>query len=81
MRLRHSPGRSPWARSTSTNRRSRRSRKGWLAIGVQLASAASLPHAYLMNTALAWLGAAILVFFARDLTRKKGSAMAFYARR
>jgi len=56
---------------------------GWLAVGVQLASAASplvngwvaatsLPRAYLMNAALAWLGAAILVFFARDLTRKNG---------
>jgi len=56
---------------------------GWLAVGVQLASAASplvngwvaatsLPRAYLMNAALTWLGAAILVFFARDLTRKNG---------
>ena len=56
---------------------------GWLAVGVQLASAASplvngwvaatsLPRAYLMNAALSWLGAAILVFFARDLTRKNG---------
>jgi len=56
---------------------------GWLAVGVQLASAASplvngwvaatsLPRAYLMNAALTWLGAVILVFFARDLTRKNG---------
>ncbi|HKA88901.1 MAG TPA: MFS transporter [Haliangiales bacterium] len=56
---------------------------GWLAVGVQLASAASplvngwvaatsLPRAYLMNAALTWLGAAILVSFARDLTRKNG---------
>ena len=57
---------------------------GWLALGVQIGTAASpllngwvaaasLPRAYLLNAALAWVAAAVLVFFSRDLTRSKGS--------
>ena len=51
---------------------------GWLALGVQIGTAASplltgalaaasLPAAYLLDGALAWLGALILLFAARDL--------------
>jgi hypothetical protein len=37
-----------------------------------LADSAGSRTAAPSNAALAWLGAAILVFFARDLTRKNG---------
>lgn len=51
---------------------------GWLALGVQLGTAASpllngwiaawsLPGAYVLNGALAWIGAALLTFLSRDL--------------
>jgi DHA1 family multidrug resistance protein-like MFS transporter len=51
---------------------------GWLALGVQIGTAASpllngwvaassLPRAYLVNAGLAWVGAAVVVFLARDL--------------
>jgi DHA1 family multidrug resistance protein-like MFS transporter len=57
---------------------------GWLALGVQIGTAASpllngwvaassLPRAYLMNAVLAWAGAAVLVCFSRELTRIKGT--------
>jgi DHA1 family multidrug resistance protein-like MFS transporter len=55
---------------------------GWLALGVQIgtaaspllngwAAASSLPRAYLLNAALAWAGAALLLFFARDLVARR----------
>jgi DHA1 family multidrug resistance protein-like MFS transporter len=55
---------------------------GWLALGVQVgtalspllngwAAAASLPRAYLINAALAWLGAGLLLFFSRDLIKRR----------
>ena len=37
---------------------------GWVA-------AASLPRAYLINAALAWLGAGLLLFFSRDLVKRR----------
>jgi DHA1 family multidrug resistance protein-like MFS transporter len=54
---------------------------GWLALGVQIGTAASpllngwvaaasLPRAYLVNAGLAWAGAAVVVFLARDLLRR-----------
>jgi DHA1 family multidrug resistance protein-like MFS transporter len=58
---------------------------GWLALGVQIGTAASpmlngwvaassLPRAYLLNAALAWAGAAILFFAARDLVTRTNPA-------
>ena len=58
---------------------------GWLALGVQIGTAASpllngwvaawsLPGAYVLNGALAWIGAAVLVFFSRDLLTRRQSA-------
>jgi len=55
---------------------------GWLAMGVQLGTAASplltgalaaasLRGAYFLDGALAWVGALVLVFFARDLLRRR----------
>jgi DHA1 family multidrug resistance protein-like MFS transporter len=55
---------------------------GWLALGVQIGSAASplvmgavaalsLSSAFLMNAGLAWVAAAVLVFGARDLLRRR----------
>jgi len=55
---------------------------GWLALGVQIGTAvspllngwvaaASLPRAYLINGALAWLGAGLLLFFSRDLVTRR----------
>ncbi len=55
---------------------------GWLALGVQIGTAASplltgalaaasLPAAYLLDGALAWLGALILLFAARDLLGRR----------
>jgi MFS transporter, DHA1 family, multidrug resistance protein len=55
---------------------------GWLALGVQLGTAASplatgglaavsLSGAYLMDWGLAWIGAAVLAFSARDLLRRR----------
>ena len=55
---------------------------GWLALGVQIGTAASpllsgwlaassLPRAYLMNAALAWVAAAVLVFGARSLLDRR----------
>jgi MFS family permease len=55
---------------------------GWLALGVQIGTAASpllsgwlaassLPRAYLMNAALAWVAAAVLVFGARGLLDRR----------
>jgi MFS transporter, DHA1 family, multidrug resistance protein len=55
---------------------------GWLALGVQIGTAASplltgalaaasLPAAYLLDGGLAWLGALVLVLFARDLLRRR----------
>jgi len=54
---------------------------GWLALGVQIGTAVSpllngwvaaisLPRAYLINAALAWLGAGLLLFFSRDLVKR-----------
>jgi DHA1 family multidrug resistance protein-like MFS transporter len=54
---------------------------GWLALGVQLGTAASplltgalaavsLSHAFLMDAGLAWVAAAVLVFGARDLLNR-----------
>ena len=58
---------------------------GWLAMGVQLGTAASplltgalaaasLRAAYFLDGALAWVGALVLVFFARDLLRRRERA-------
>ncbi|OLC13166.1 MAG: hypothetical protein AUH29_13760 [Candidatus Rokubacteria bacterium 13_1_40CM_69_27] len=55
---------------------------GWLALGVQIGTAASpllmgalaalnLAHAFLMDAALAWIAAAVLLFSARDLLRRR----------
>ena len=55
---------------------------GWLALGVQIGTAVSpllngwvaatsLPRAYLINAALAWLGAGLLLFFSRDLVKRR----------
>ena len=55
---------------------------GWLALGVQIGTAASplltgalaaasLPAAYLLDGGLSWLGALVLVIFARDLLRRR----------
>jgi DHA1 family multidrug resistance protein-like MFS transporter len=55
---------------------------GWLALGVQIgtaaspllngwAAASSLPRAYLMNAALAWAGAALLMLLSRDLVTRR----------
>jgi len=55
---------------------------GWLAMGVQIGTAASplltgalaaatLRGAYLLDGALSWLGALILLFTARDLLRRR----------
>lgn len=55
---------------------------GWLAMGVQLGTAASplamgalaavsLPSAFVVNGALAWLGAGLLLFAARDLLNRQ----------
>ncbi|HKZ05922.1 MAG TPA: MFS transporter [Methylomirabilota bacterium] len=55
---------------------------GWLAMGVQIGTAASplltgalaavsIPGAYFLDGALAWLGALVLLFFARDLLRRR----------
>ena len=55
---------------------------GWLAMGVQIGTAgsplltgalaaASLPGAFLLDAALAWVGAAVLFFTARDLIRQR----------
>jgi DHA1 family multidrug resistance protein-like MFS transporter len=58
---------------------------GWLAMGVQLGTATSplvcgalaaisMPGAYLMNAALSLIGAAVLFFRARDLSRRREPA-------
>jgi DHA1 family multidrug resistance protein-like MFS transporter len=55
---------------------------GWLALGVQIGTAASpllngwvaawsLPGAYILNGALAWVGAAVLILFSRDLVTRR----------
>lgn len=55
---------------------------GWLALGVQIGTAlspllngwvaaASLPRAYLLNGALAWIGAGLLLVFSRELVRRR----------
>ena len=55
---------------------------GWLALGVQIGTAASplltgalaaasLPAAYLLDGGLSWLGALVLLIFARDLLRRR----------
>lgn len=55
---------------------------GWLALGVQIGTAASplltgalaaasLPATYLLDGGLAWLGALVLTLFARDLLRRR----------
>ena len=55
---------------------------GWLALSVQVGTAASplvsgglaavsLPGAFVLDGALAWLGALILLFAARDLLRRR----------
>jgi MFS family permease len=55
---------------------------GWLALGVQIGTAASplltgalaaasIRGAYFLDGALAWLGALILLFAARDLLRRR----------
>ena len=55
---------------------------GWLAMGVQIGTAASplltgalaavsIPGAYFLDGALAWLGALVLLVFARDLLRRR----------
>jgi DHA1 family multidrug resistance protein-like MFS transporter len=55
---------------------------GWLALGVQIGTAASplvtgalgatsLARAFFMNAGLSWLGAALLLFGARDLLRRR----------
>jgi DHA1 family multidrug resistance protein-like MFS transporter len=55
---------------------------GWLALGVQIGTAASplltgalaavsIPGAYLLDGALAWVGALVLLLFARDLLRRR----------
>jgi DHA1 family multidrug resistance protein-like MFS transporter len=54
---------------------------GWLALGVQIGTAlspllngwvaaTSLPRAYLVNAALAWVGAGLLLFVSRDLVTR-----------
>jgi MFS transporter, DHA1 family, multidrug resistance protein len=59
---------------------------GWLALGVQIGTAASplltgalaavsLSAAYLMDGGLAWVAAAVLVFTARDLIRRRDAAL------
>jgi MFS family permease len=56
---------------------------GWLALGVQVGTAASplvtgalaassLPGAYLFDGGLAWVGAALLAFGARRLRSRRG---------
>jgi DHA1 family multidrug resistance protein-like MFS transporter len=58
---------------------------GWLAMGVQIGTAASplltgalaaasLRSAYILDGALAWLGALVLLLFARDLLRRRERA-------
>jgi MFS transporter, DHA1 family, multidrug resistance protein len=58
---------------------------GWLAMGVQIGTAASplltgalaaasLRSAYVLDGALAWLGALVLLLFARDLLRRRERA-------
>jgi MFS transporter, DHA1 family, multidrug resistance protein len=55
---------------------------GWLALGVQIgtavspllngwAAASSVSRAYLIDAALAWLGAGLLLVFSRDLVRRR----------
>lgn len=55
---------------------------GWLALGVQIGTAASplltgalaaisVPHAYLMDAVLAWVAAAVLVLTTRDLLARR----------
>ena len=55
---------------------------GWLAMGVQIGTAASplltgalaavsIPGAYFLDGALAWVGALVLLFFARDLLHRR----------
>jgi MFS family permease len=59
---------------------------GWLALGVQIGTAASplltgalaavsLSAAYLMDGGLAWVAAAVLLFTARDLIRRREAAL------
>lgn len=59
---------------------------GWLALGVQIGTAASplltgalaavsLSAAYLMDGSLAWVAAAVLLFTARDLIRRREAAL------